>query len=82
MPVFFVELSCFNQLDHGMLRFGYSEASFVGLDGRSARLLNANEDFSHVVGELLPVVLGWLQTGLLEPSLDLSLPMGIILVNV
>ena len=65
-----------------MLWFGYSEAFFVGLDGRSTRLLNFNKDFGHVVGELLPIVLGRLQAGLLEPSLDLSRPMGIILVNV
>ena len=80
-----VELSALNltQLDHdGILWFGYSESFFIGFDGRPTRLLNSNEDLSHVIGELLPVVLGRLQTGLLEPSLHLSLPMCIILVNV
>ena len=66
----------------GMLWFGYSEAFFIGLNGRSTGLLNFHEDFSHVVGELLPIVLGRLQAGLLEPCLDLSRPMRIILVNV
>ena len=63
-----------------MLRFEYSEEFFVSFDGRVARLLNTTEHIRHIVSKHISVVLCRLQASLLEPGLNLRLP--IILVNI